>query len=428
MDFYKPRIVDKELKFRLNIFGAILITGPKGCGKTKTAKQFVKSLVEFQDEEKRASLLSVAETSPSLLFEQERPILFDERQDAPKMWGTIRKYCDDNPFEKGQFILTGSSSNSVKTPHTGTLRISELEMMPMSLYETDESNGLVSLKELFDNRSSFKQGKAKLGIKDLIHVICRGGWPEIFTVKTEEEKMFFAKELFNQTCKKDISAIDKVNRNVTFARAILKSISRNICTEAGKNTVFQDAYMNTGISESTFREYYDALERLYIVQDIEAWCPSIRSKSAIRAGKKRNLVDPSLAVAALDINEKYFYTDFKTLGFLFESLCIRDLKVYSRALDGHLSYYRDRYGLEADAVLHLEDGRYALIECKLGSDKIEEGAKHLNKLESLIKEYNEKEKFLKLRMPDLKIVITGSDYCYKREDGVYVIPISCLKD
>lgn len=342
--------------------------------------------------------------------------------------GTIRKYCDDNSFEKGQFILTGSSSNSVKTPHTGTLRISELEMIPMSLYETDESNGLVSLKKLFDNRNSFKQGKGKLDIKDLIHVICRGGRPEIFTVKTEEGKMFFAKELFNQTCKKDISAIDKVNRNVTFARAILKSISRNICTEADKNTVFQDAFMNTGIPESTFREYYDALERLYIVQDIEAWRPSIRSKSAIRAGKKRNLVDPSLAVAALDINEKYFYTDFKTLGFLFESLCIRDLKVYSRALGGHLSYYRDRYGLEADAVLHLEDGRYALIECKLGSDKIEEGAKHLNKLESLIKEHNEKEKFLKLKMPDLKIVVTGSDYCYKREDGVYVIPISCLKD
>lgn len=428
MNEYKKRVIDKELEFRLKVFGAVLIKGPKGCGKTRSAQEKAKTVIEFQNEDVRESLLSVAKTMPSKLLENERPILFDEWQDAPKIWGTIRKYCDDNPLEKGQFILTGSSSNVISTPHTGTLRISEMEMLPLSLYETEESNGTVSLKDLFDKPNQFDGCKSNLSIDGLINAICRGGWPEIFTVNTNEEKMYFAKEIYNKTYGKDISAIDNVKRHPAYAKAILKSIARNICTLADKSIIFKDASANSGISETAFKEYYSALEKLYIIQDIDAWCPSIRSKTVIRSGKKRNFVDPSIAVAALGISPKYFNMDFKTLGFLFESLCIRDLKVYSSALEGDISYYHDRYGLEADGVLHLEDGRYALMEFKLGSSEIDEGAKHLCEIERLVKEHNEKEKQCPLRLPDLKIVVTGTEYGYRREDGVLVIPIGCLKD
>lgn len=428
MNEYRPRIVDEEVKFRLRVFGAVLISGPKGCGKTRTAKQISKSDVEFQDEDKREMLLSVANTMPSKLLEGEKPRLFDEWQDAPKLWGTIRKFCDDNPEKKGQFILTGSSSNGIETPHTGNLRISTIEMLPLSLFETGESNGSVSLMKLFDDPSSFEACHSDLKIDDLIFAICRGGWPAHFTLANDDEKLFLAKDLYRQTCQKDISNIDHVRRNANYAQSIMKSMARNICTLADKNVIFVDANRNSGLSESTFREYCDALERLNIIQDIDAWCPAIRSKSSIRAGKKRNLVDPSLAVAALGISPKYFNTDFKTLGFLFESLCIRDLRVYSSKNNGSISYYHDRYGLEADCVLHLEDGRYALIEFKLGQHEVDDGAKHLCKIEKLLKDFNKKEKQVPLRLPDLKLIITATEYGYRREDGVFVVPIGCLKD
>ncbi len=428
MNEYKKRVIDAEIEFRLRVFGAVLVSGPKGCGKTRTAKQLSKSYIEFQDEDKREMLLSVANTAPSKLLEGETPRLFDEWQDAPKLWGAIRKFCDDNPEKKGQFILTGSSSNGVDTPHTGTLRISTIDMLPLSLYESSESNGSVSLMSLFDDPSSFDSCHSDMSIDDIIFAICRGGWPAFFTLTSDEEKLYLAKDLYKQTCQKDISNIDHIRRNSNYTAAILKSLSRNICTLADKNVIFKDASVNTGMSETTFREYYDALERLNIVQDIDAWCPQIRSKSAIRSGKKRNLVDPSIAVAALGISPKYFNTDFKTLGFLFESLCIRDLKVYSSKHNGSISYYHDRYGLEADCVLHLEDGRYALIEFKLGEHDVNEAAKHLCELESLLKEYNEKEKQVPLRLPDVKMIITATEYGYRREDGVFVVPIGCLKD
>ncbi len=428
MNEYKKRIIDDEIKFRLKVFGAILIAGPKGCGKTRSAKQVAKSCIEFQDEDKREMLLSVAKTVPSKLLEGDTPRLFDEWQDAPKLWGAIRKFCDDNPEKKGQFILTGSSLNGLDTPHTGTLRISTIEMLPLSLYESGESNGVVSLMELFENPETFEGCHSEMTIDDIIFSICRGGWPAIFTLTDEEEQLYLAKDLFKQTCEKDVSNIDHAKRNANYAKAILRSMSRNICTLADKITIFGDATSNSGLSESTFKEYYDALERLGIIQDIDAWCPQIRSKTAIRSGKKRNLVDPSIAVAGLGIGPKYFNTDFKTLGFLFESLCIRDLKVYSSKREGRVSYYHDRYGLEADCVLHLEDGRYALIEFKLGEHEIDSGAQHLCEIEKLLKEHNEKEKQVPLRLPDLKMVITATEYGYKRDDGVLVVPIGCLKD
>lgn len=423
---YKKRIADDLLDLKLDSFGATLIIGPKGCGKTTTAKQKAKSVIEFQDEDKRENYLAVAETMPSKLLIGENPRLFDEWQDAPKIWGAIRKSIDDRN-ESGLYILTGSSSQDVKTPHTGTTRISTLKMYPMSLYESNESSGEISLIELF-SKKNMNFVESKLSIDELIFAICRGGWPRALLNKTQESQLEIANDLFYQTCHRDISNIDNVKRNPLWAEKILKSYSRNICTLAETKTIFAGVNSTTEISKTTYYDYVEALEKLFIIEDIPAWCPSIRSKDAIRASNKRNLIDPSIAVAALGVTPDYFNTDFKTLGFLFESLCIRDLKIYSSKMNGEISYYHDRYGLEADAVLHLRDGRYALIEFKLGTKEIDEGAKHLCEIERLINEYNEKEKQCPLRLPDLKIVITGSQFGYKREDDVFVIPIGCLKN
>lgn len=426
MKNYKKRIADRLLKLKLEAFGATLIVGPKGCGKTTTAKQQAKSVIEFQDEDMRDKYLSVANNVPSKLLIGDNPRLFDEWQDAPKIWGAIRKSVDDRN-ESGLYILTGSSSQTVNTPHTGTTRISTLKMYPMSLFESEESSGEISLIELFNNKT-LDFVESKLTIDKLIFAICRGGWPRALLNKTPESQLEIANDLFYQTCHRDISSIDNVKRNPLWAEKILKSYSRNICTLAETKTIFGDVVSTTDISKTTYYDYIQALEKLYIIEDIPAWCPSIRSKDAIRATNKRNLIDPSIAVAALGITPEYFNTDFKTLGFLFESLCIRDLKIYSSKMNGELSYYHDRYGLEADGVLHLKDGRYALLEFKLGTKEIDEGAKHLCEIEKLINEYNQKEKQCPLRLPDLKIVITGSQFGYKRDDGVFVIPIGCLKD
>ena len=240
--------------------------------------------------------------------------------------------------------------------------------------------------------------------------------------------MEVAKDLFRQTYFVDINNVDKTKLNPRIAQEILRSYSRNICTLAESKTIYGDVCNNFDVGQTTFFEYLQALKKLFIIEDIDAWCPAIRSKTAIRSSKKRNFIDPSIAVAALGLSPEYFNTDFKTLGLLFESLCIRDLKVYSSALDGDMCYYRDRYGLETDGVLRLNDGRYALIEFKLGTKQVEEGVKHLLEIEELIRQYNQKERQCPLRMPDLKLVITACGYGYKRPDGVFVIPISCLKN
>ena len=423
---YRKRITDSALRLKLEAFGATLIVGPKGCGKTTTAKHFAKSYIEFQDEDTRERLLSVAESMPSKLLIGDKPRLFDEWQDAPKIWGAIRKDVDDSGL-KGQYILTGSSSQKVETTHTGTLRISTLRMFPMSLYESGESSGTVSLMALFDGKD-IEWEESKLAVDDLIYAICRGGWPQSIDVGNREAALSIASDLFYQTCHTDISNISHTKRNPLWAERLLRSYSRNICTLADAKTIFTDTSSTTEISKPTFYDYFHDLEDLYIIDELPAWCPAIRSKEAIRSGNKRNLVDPSIAVAALGLSPAYFNTDFKTLGFLFESLCIRDLKVYSSGMNGEVSYYHDRYGLEADAVLHLNDGRFALIEFKLGSREIEEGAKHLLEIKNLIKQYNAKEKQVPLREPDLLMVITGGNIAYTRNDGVKIIPVGTLRD
>ena len=424
---YKQRIIDDELDLKLESFGATLIVGPKGCGKTTSAKQKAKSFIEFQDEEQRENLLAVANTAPSKLLIGDKPRLFDEWQDAPKLWGTIRKSVDDLG-ENGLYILTGSSSKDIPKANTGTLRISQSKMYSMNLYESEESNGSVSLLDLFNHPETFDGCVSNLSIDGIIFAICRGEWPKSLMNKTDRSKLEVAKDLYHQTYSVDINNVDNVKRNPRWAQAIIQSYSRNICTLAESKTILGDVKANFNISQPTFDDYIQALEKLYIIEDVDAWCPAIRSKSAIRSSKKRNLIDPSIAVAAMGLSPEYFNTDFKTLGFLFESLCLRDLKIYSSQFDGYVSYYHDRYGLEADCVLHLNDGRFALIEFKLGSHEIDDGAKHLIEIENLIKQYNKTEKQCPMRLPDLKIIITGTQYGYKRDDGVFVVPIGCLKN
>lgn len=426
---YIKRICDSELELKLEAFGAVHIVGPKWCGKTTTAKQFAKSYIEMQDPDKRDMYLETAKVKPSNLLVGKNPRLIDEWQIAPNLWDAVRVSVDRRN-EEGLYILTGSNSiDKTEIMHTGIGRIDTLPMYPMSLYESGESSGSVSLMDLFNNPSALDDGcESELSIDQLIYVACRGGWPSSIVKKNNNAKLLVARSYFESLCYEDMSNVDGSKRNETTSRLLLRSYARNISTVASNQSIINDINENTEISESTFYDYINVLKKLYVIQDVEAWCPAIRSKSAIQATNKREFIDPSLVVAALGVEPDYFNLDLKTFGFIFETLCFRDLKVYSAAYGGRVSYYRDRYGLEADCVLHLRDGRYALIEFKLGSADIEEGAKHLTELEELIKVHNLKEKQVKLRLPDLKIVITGMQYGYKRPDGVFVVPIGCLRD
>lgn len=426
---YIKRTCDENLKLKLETFGAVHIIGPKWCGKTTTAKQFAKSYIEMQDPDKREMYLETAKIKPSNLLIGENPRLIDEWQIAPNLWDAVRVSVDRRN-ESGLYILTGSNSiDKTSIMHTGTGRIDTLNMYPMSLFETGESNGSISLSTLFRDEKALDDGcQAELSIDELIFAACRGGWPSALFKNSDKSKLLVAQSYFEGLCREDISNIDGKTRDETVTTLLLRSYARNISTTAANTSILRDIRANTDIGETTFYEYVAALKKLFVIQDIEAWCPAIRSKSSIQSGNKREFVDPSLVVSALGVEPDYFNLDLKTFGFIFETLCIRDLKIYSNALGGRVSYYRDRYGLEADCVLHLRDGKYALIEFKLGSSEIDEGAKHLNEIEKLVEEYNKTEKQCLLRAPDLKIVITGTQYGYKRPDGVYVVPIGCLRD
>lgn len=427
---YLKRVVDQELELRLEAFGATLIVGPKWCGKTTTGEQKAKSTIHMQDPDLREAYLVTANTKPSLLLKGEKPRLIDEWQDAPVLWDAVRTEVDQLQ-EEGLFILTGSTSiENNQILHTGTGRISRMKMYPMSLYESQESNGKISFKKLFSDLDLDIDGiMSELKIEDLIRAASRGGWPATLRKKSDAAKLLIARDYLNNICETDIKTVDGVQRNPEWARLILRSYARNISTLAKKTSIFQDVVSNAdSMSLTTMEQYINALERLFVIEDIEAWCPSIRSATVIRAGKKRGFVDPSIAIAALGLTPEELQLDLKTFGFVFECLCIRDLKIYSQALGGRLSYYHDRYGLEADAVLHLDNGKYALIEFKLGSREIEEGATHLLQLKELIMKYNENEKQSPLREPDLLMVITGGSMAYTRKDGVKVIPIACMKD
>lgn len=427
---YLNRIVDKQLSLRLEAFGAVQIKGPKWCGKTTTAQRQAKSVIKMQDPDTREGYLATARTKPSLLLKGEFPRLIDEWQVAPVLWDAVRHAVDERQL-KGQFILTGSTViDDKEIMHTGTGRISQMNMYPMSLYESKESNGQVSLKEMFDNKDLDIDGaNSELSLEQLIFAACRGGWPASLSNMSDDAKLLIAKDYVNIICEEDISRVDNINRNPALARLILRSYARNISMLAKKTSMLADVSTEMeGTAMSTFNEYVAALEKLFVIEDIMAWNPSIRSKTVIRTGNKRCFVDPSIAVAALGTSPGNLELDLKTFGFIYECLCLRDLKTYSQSLGGRLSYYHDRYGLEADAVLHLDDGRYALIEFKLGSRDIETGADHLLELKNLVQKRNEKDKQTQMRLPDLLIVLTGGKIAYTREDGVKVIPVGCLKD
>ena len=425
---YLPRIADQELRLRLQAIGATIIVGPKWCGKTTTAKQQANSILELQDPDLQEGYLKLASTQPSLLLRGACPRLIDEWQLAPMLWDAVRVAVDRSD-EKGLFILTGSVvADDRKTKHTGTGRISRLPMSTMSLFESEESSGQISLADLFASPKTSVSGlTGKLSIEELMFATCRGGWPSSLSAHGDEAKLFIAQDYLSQLVTVDISKIDGVSRDATTALALLKSYSRNISTVATTASIRKDVLSTREISLPTLDSYLEAFRKLFVVEDIDAWCPAIRSATDIRAGKKRGLCDPSIAVAAFGVKPEFFLKDFKTFGFLFESLVLRDLRAYSLPLGGRLSYYRDRYGLEADAVLHLRDGRYALIEVKLGSAEIEAGARHLMEIVGLIQKHNRTERQCPLRLPDLLMVITGGTMAYTREDGVHVIPVSALR-
>ena len=427
---YLHRTADGLLERTLEAFGAVLIEGPKWCGKTTTAFQHAQSDIRLQDPDKRAEYMAAVSVKPSLLLQGDYPRLIDEWQDIPILWDTVRTQVDKIGKE-GLFILTGSNSvDESKIMHSGTGRIARIQMYPMSLYESKESNGSVSLKEIFDNPDMDIDGKkSNLTIEDLIFAACRGGWPASLSRKSKSAQLMLAKSYVDSVCKVDISTIDKVNRDEQLTRIILQTYARNISTLAKKSNLMKDILAHVdSCTPNTFDSYISALTRLFVIQDVSAWNPAIRSASAIRRGVKREFIDPSIAVAALGLTPENLLMDLNTFGFIFETMCIRDLRAYSQELGGTISYYHDRYDLEADAVLHLDDGRFGLIEFKLGSGEIDEGAEHLLEIKKLVKEYNDANRGGRLREPDVLMIITGGTMAYTREDGVKVIPLGCLKN
>lgn len=385
--------------------------------------------MRLQDPDTRDAFLETARTKPSLLLKGDAPRMIDEWQMAPKLWDAVRVAVDDRQA-MGQFILTGSNAiDSTEVMHTGTGRISRMVMYPMSLYESRESTGEVSLSELFANPNMDIDGAvSKMSVEQLIYAACRGGWPAAVVSANPRTQLNTARNYVDSLCANDVSSLDGVQRNGELTRAILRSYARNLSTLAKKSSILQDVSASfETVSMPTLDDYLLALQRLFVIQDVPAWSPAIRSASSIRSGMKREFCDPSIAVAALQLTPRMLEMDLKTFGFIFENMVIRDLRVYSQAMRGSLSYYHDRYGLEADAVLRIGDGHFALIECKLGSHQIEEGAAHLLKIRDLIRAYNAKELQVPLREPDLMMVITGGPMAYTREDGVKVIPLAALK-
>lgn len=426
---YRKRMADQQLLDNLDAFGAVVIEGPKGCGKTTTAQQVAASVIKLQDPDNFEAYKATAETRPSMLLKGDNPRLIDEWQDFPVVWDAVRNAVDDSD-DVGQYILTSSKAfDPDLVKHSGSNRIELMKMSPMSLYESGESNGKISLSELFRHPDLNIDGiQSNTTVEGLIYAVCRGGWPATFKCRTDKARLKIAYNCLKSTCDRDITQVDGVKRKSEIAHAILRSYARNISTFAKKSSMIEDVKGMLGsMTEPTFDDYAEVLRKLYVISDINGWCPAIRSASAMRSGPKREFVDPSIAIAALGLSPESFQYDLKSFGFFFENLCVRDLRSYTQGEDAKVSYYHDRNGLEADVVLHLKDGRYALIECKLGSKEIEDGAAHLVELRKLIVENNKGETQVPLREPDLLIVLTGGNLAYTREDGVKVIPLACLK-
>lgn len=424
MNKYRKRIADAILARKLEGKGAVLIEGPKWCGKTTTAEQIAASVLYMDDPEKKEQNISMSELNPKRLLKGEPPRLIDEWQLAPRLWDAIR-FEVDHRSELGQFLLTGSAvpADTREITHSGTGRFTWLTMRPMSLYESGDSTGDVSLKELFNGNDRI-DGETNITIERLAFLACRGGWPQAVDMR-EEIALDQAMDYFDAVVRSDINRADNVQKNPEKVRRLMRSYARNQGSQVPNTVLAQDVSANDdeSISDDTVASYLNALRRIFVVEDMPAWNPNLRSKTAIRSSDTRYYVDPSIATAALGIGPNDLINDLQTFGVIFETLCIRDLRVFTDALNGQVYHYRDKDGQECDAVVHLRNGQYGLIEIKLGGDKlIEEGANSLKSMESKIDTD-------KMKAPSFLMVLTGlGDYPYRRKDGVYVVPIGCLKN
>ena len=422
MKEYLPRISDKLLEERLDAKGAVLIEGPKWCGKTTTAKQQAKSFISMDRPDMTRQYQQMAEISPNTLLEGETPRLIDEWQIAPNLWNAVR-YEVDNRDGFGQFILTGSAvpHEFDDSMHTGTGRISRLLMRPMSLFESKDSSGEVSLKNLFERENITTIDETSF--EKIAFLICRGGWPRSIGLN-EKPALFQAIDYFDAVVSNDISRVDSIKRDKEKAKRLLKSYARHVGTQSSLETIRQDMLANQSdtFDQVTLYSYLDALRKIFVIEDSPAWNPNLRSKTAIRTTDTRYFSDPSIATASLGMGPNDLLIDLNTMGFLFENLCVRDLRIYTDYLDGTVYHYRDRSGLECDAVIHLRNGAYGLVEIKLGGDKlIEEGAETLKDLASKIDTKN-------MSKPSFMMVLCAkSPFAYKRNDGVYVVPITSLR-
>ena len=425
MKNYHQRIADSLLNFKLHSKGAVLIEGPKWCGKTTTALQIAKSSILMQDQDNLKDYLELAQIRPSALLQGETPHLIDEWQVAPQLFDAIR-YEIDKRDEFGQFILTGSATpyDISKINHTGTGRISRMTMRTMSLFESGESNGTVSLKEIFDGNTEV-EGTSNIDLSELSYLICRGGWPKVVDIKDQRIAIQQAIDYYDGVINSDISRVDDIKRDPNRAARVLRSYARNIASQAKLSSITQDIKSNEEInfSDDTVSSYIKALKSIFVIEDSNSWNPNLRSKAAIRTTDTRYFLDPSIACAALGIGPQDLENDLNTFGLLFENLVVRDLRIYADAIDGKVYHYRDNLDLECDAVVHLRNGKYGLIEVKLGGEKlISEGIKSLNKLE-------EKLDTTKMKAPAFKMVITGvGKFAYKNKDGILIVPIGSLKD
>lgn len=421
---YKHRIADRILERKVLGKGAVLIEGPKWCGKTTTAKQLSKSILDLGDSSVLMQSSQLIEIGPKALLEGKTPRLIDEWQALPTIWDCIRSEVDRRG-EPSQFILTGSSvlPEAEETIHSGTGRFAYIKMRTMSLYESGESTGSISISDLFEGKS-FEVLQNEMDIDELAYLICRGGWPWA-TLIPKEVALDQAFDYVDSVVQKDIQRVDKIKRSPDRTRLLLRSYARNISQQISYATIRKDMLANDSstLDEDTVADYVKALKKLFVIEDLAAWNPNIRSKAAIRTSDTRHFVDPSIGTAALRLGPKDLINDLQSFGLFFEDLVVRDLRVYAEALDGELYHYRDSSGLECDTVLHRRNGSYALLEVKIGGEnRINEGAANLLALAKNI-DTN------KMSAPSFMAVIIGvGKYAYQRKDGVYVIPISCLKD
>jgi len=420
---YRARIVDPMLDRKLQGKGAVLVEGPKWCGKTTTAAQKAASILKLGDVGVYRQSRQLAEMNPALLLEGAAPRLIDEWQTIPELWDSVRSEVDErNTF--GQFIMTGSAVPvpSEQLLHTGTGRITRLMMRTMTLFESGESNGTISLKDLFDAPEQIF-AECAIDIEQLAFLVCRGGWPQATFLKGDLA-LDQAFDYFDAIVASDISRVDGVKRSPERTRTLMRSYARHQGAAVNYSVIAADMQTNDGSAPDTdtVASYIAALKKIFVVEDMPAWNPNLRSKTAIRTSDTRYFVDSSIGVAALGIGPKDFLNDLNTFGLFFETMAIRDLRVFAEAMDGSLYHYRDANGLECDAVLHRRDGSYGLIEIKLGGDSaIDVGAKNLHSLGKIID-------ITRMQTPSFKMVLVGvGKYAYRRPDGVYVVPIGCLK-